>query len=100
MKILVVDDEELIREVIKEYLIIEDYVVDEAADGEEAVKLAKDKDYDLIIMEIMTPNKDGYQACKEIKQLKRDFLNKKANIYLKINKSKLGTGKGIISYEL
>ena len=37
---------------------------------------------------------------KEIKQLKRDFLNKKANIYLKINKSKLGTGKEIISYEL
>lgn len=70
MKILVVDDEELIREVIKEYLIIEDYVVDEAADGEEAVKLAKDKDYDLIIMDIMMPNKDGYQACKEIKQFK------------------------------
>ncbi len=39
-------------------------------------------------------------SIKEIKQLKRDFLNKKANIYLKINKSKLGTGKGIISYEL
>ncbi len=39
-------------------------------------------------------------SIKEIKQLKRDFLNKKANIYLKINKSKLGTGKEIISYEL
>ena len=70
MKILVVDDEKLIREVIKEYLVLEDYKVDEAEDGNEAVEKTKSNDYDLIIMDIMMPNKDGYQACKEIKQFK------------------------------
>lgn len=70
MKILIVDDEALIREVIKEYLLIEGYEVDEAADGEEAVKKALEKDYTLIIMDIMMPHKDGYQACKEIRAKK------------------------------
>ncbi len=70
MRILIVDDEELIRNVIKEYLKMENYIIDEAADGDEAVNLAKQKDYDLIIMDIMMPKKDGYQACKEIKQSK------------------------------
>ena len=70
MKILIVDDEALIRDVIKEYLLIEGYEVDEASDGEEAVKKALEKDYTLIIMDIMMPHKDGYQACKEIRAKK------------------------------
>lgn len=70
MRILIVDDEELIRNVIKEYLKMENYIIDEAADGDEAVNLAKQKNYDLIIMDIMMPKKDGYQACKKIKQSK------------------------------
>lgn len=70
MKILVVDDEELIRGVIKEYLTLENFIVDEAQDGNEAVEKAKENDYNLIIMDIMMPKKDGYQACKEIKQIK------------------------------
>lgn len=70
MNILVVDDEELIRQVIKEYLTLEGYNVDEAVDGEDAVCKARDKDYSLIIMDIMMPKKDGYQACKEIKEIK------------------------------
>ncbi len=68
MKILVCDDEQLIREVIKEYLSLEGYEVSEAIDGEEAVNKARENDYSLIIMDIMMPNKDGYQACKEIKK--------------------------------
>lgn len=68
MKILVCDDEQLIREVIKEYLCLEGYEVSEAIDGEEAVNKARENDYSLIIMDIMMPNKDGYQACKEIKK--------------------------------
>ena len=52
MKILVVDDEELIRNVIREYLIMEEYTVDEANDGLEAITKAKENDYNLIIMEI------------------------------------------------
>jgi two-component system, OmpR family, response regulator ResD len=70
MHILVVDDEELIRNVIKEYLTLENFIVDEAEDGDAAINKAKNNDYDLIIMDIMMPNKDGYQACKEIKAIK------------------------------
>ncbi len=70
MKILVVDDEDLIRNVIKEYLTMDDYTVDEAGNGEEAIEKAKNNDYNLIIMDIMMPKMDGYQACKEIKKIK------------------------------
>ena len=70
MKILVVDDEELIRNVIKEYLQLDGFSVDEAQDGEEALYKALHNDYDLLIMDIMMPKKDGYQACKEIKMTK------------------------------
>ena len=70
MKVLVVDDEELIRNVIKEYLSQEGYIVDEASDGEIAVTKALNSNYDLIIMDIMMPNKDGFSAVKEIKEKK------------------------------
>ncbi len=70
MKILVVDDEMLIREVVKEYLTLDGFLVDEASDGDEAVKLALQNDYNLIIMDIMMPKKDGYQAVKEIRKVK------------------------------
>ena len=70
MKILVVDDEMLIREVVKEYLTLDGFLVDEACDGDEAVKLALQNDYNLIIMDIMMPKKDGYQAVKEIRKVK------------------------------
>jgi len=70
MKILVVDDEELIRNVVKEYLALEGISVDEAVDGLDAVNKAKNSDYDLIVMDIMMPKMDGYQACKEIKKIK------------------------------
>lgn len=67
MKILICDDEQLIRQVIKEYLNLEGYQVDEAVDGDDAIEKAQQNEYSLIIMDIMMPNKDGYQACKEIK---------------------------------
>ena len=70
MHILIVDDEELIRNVIKEYLTLENYFVEEACDGQEAILKAKSKDYDLIIMDIMMPKLDGFQAVKEIKKEK------------------------------
>lgn len=66
LRILIVDDEELIRTVIKEYAIIEGYEVDEAENGREAVTKCESVNYDLIIMDIMMPKLDGYQAVKEI----------------------------------
>lgn len=69
MKILVCDDESLIRNVIKEYLVIERYEVIEAENGVEAIELAKNNSIDLVIMDIMMPKMDGYQAVKEIKKI-------------------------------
>ncbi|MDE6731514.1 MAG: response regulator transcription factor [Oscillospiraceae bacterium] len=70
-KILVVDDEENIREVIREYAEFEGHEVDEAGDGMKAIEMAKEKDYDIIIMDVMLPRLDGYSACKEIRKLKQ-----------------------------
>lgn len=70
MHILIVDDEELIRDVIKEYAENESFTCDEASNGEKAIDLVTYKDYDLIIMDIMMPHMDGYQAIKEIKKIK------------------------------
>ena len=65
IKILVVDDEYLIRNVIKEYCQSEGYKVDEASNGEEAIDKVYENEYDLIIMDIMMPDMDGYEASKE-----------------------------------
>lgn len=70
MHILIVDDEALIRDVIKDYLLNEGYTSDEASDGYEAIELVEENDYDLIIMDIMMPHMDGYQALKTIKEIK------------------------------
>ena len=69
-RILVVDDEPGIREVIREYGEFNGYEIAEAEDGMSAVGLCKLNDYDLIIMDIMMPKLDGFSACKEIKKIK------------------------------
>ena len=70
MKILVVDDEMNIRNVVREYAEHEGFKVDEAGDGMEAVSMAKAQDYDLIVMDVMMPRLDGFSACKEIRKTK------------------------------
>jgi DNA-binding response OmpR family regulator len=69
-KILIVDDEEKIRAVIREYAQFNHYDTDEAEDGIQAVNKCLKEDYDLIIMDIMMPKLDGYAACKEIRKEK------------------------------
>lgn len=69
-KILIVDDEIQIRDMIKKYAIYEGFEVDEASDGLEAIYLASDNDYDCIIMDIMMPNLDGFSAAKRIRDTK------------------------------
>ena len=69
-KILVVDVEPGIREVIREYGEFNGYEIAEAEDGMSAVGLCKLNDYDLIIMDIMMPKLDGFSACKEIRKIK------------------------------
>lgn len=68
-KLLVVDDEPKIREVIREYAEFNGYEVTEAADGMSAVGLCKLNEYDLVILDIMMPKLDGFSACKEIKKI-------------------------------
>lgn len=68
MNILIVDDEILIRNVIKEYLKLENYTYDEAENGIDAINLVKKNNYDCILMDIMMPKLDGYSAIKEIKK--------------------------------
>ena len=67
MKILVVDDERLLVKGIKFNLENEGYTVDAAYDGEDAVNMARSGEYDLIILDLMMPKKDGLQACQEIR---------------------------------
>ena len=69
-KLLVVDDEDKIREVVKEYAEFSGYEVTEAADGMSAIGLCKLNDYDLIIMDVMMPKLDGFSSVKEIKKIK------------------------------
>ena len=69
-KILIVDDEQKIREVIREYAEFNGYEVEEAENGMEAIGLCKLNDYDVIVMDIMMPKLDGFSACKEIRKFK------------------------------
>lgn len=69
-KLLIVDDEAKIREVIKEYAEFSGYEAHEAADGMSAVGMVKLNDYDLIIMDVMMPKLDGFSSVKEIQKIK------------------------------
>ncbi|MBQ4363320.1 MAG: response regulator transcription factor [Oscillospiraceae bacterium] len=65
-KVLIVDDEKNIRNVIKEYAQFEGYETEEAEDGMQAVEMCRKESYDLIIMDVMMPRLDGFSAVKEI----------------------------------
>jgi DNA-binding response OmpR family regulator len=68
MRILVVDDEARIRELIRKYAVFEDFEVVEAENGMQAVEVARKQDFDLIIMDVMMPELDGFSACREIRK--------------------------------
>jgi DNA-binding response OmpR family regulator len=67
-KILLVDDEERIRAMIKEYLILEEYDIEEASNGVEALNLFKQKTYVFVILDVMMPKMDGWSVCREIRK--------------------------------
>lgn len=69
-RILVVDDEEKIRTIIKKYAEFEGYEIQEAKDGMEAVQLCRRQDFDVIVMDVMMPELDGFSACREIRKEK------------------------------
>lgn len=67
-QILVVDDEDRIRRLIRMYLEREDFVVEEAENGKEALDLALENDYDVILLDIMMPEMDGWTLCEAIRK--------------------------------
>ena len=69
-KILVVDDEEKIRAIIRKYGEFEGYEVTEACDGMEAIEICKKQDFDVMILDVMMPKLDGFSTCREIKKIK------------------------------
>lgn len=70
-KILVVDDEDRIRHLIKMYLEREDFEIEEADNGEDALELALKNDYDVILLDIMMPGMDGIEVCQELRKEKQ-----------------------------
>ena len=69
VKILIADDEEQIRRIVKKYGEFEGYEVAEAADGLEAVRLCREKTFDVVILDVMMPQLDGFSACREIRKM-------------------------------
>jgi len=69
-RILVVDDEERIRRLLKMYLEKEGYAIEEAEDGEQALRLATTGDFDLILLDVMLPGIDGIEVCTRLRQFK------------------------------
>lgn len=70
LRILIVDDEVKIREVVNEYAKVSGYECDQASNGKDAIEMVKNNDYDCIILDIMMPELDGFSACKKIKAIK------------------------------
>ena len=91
--ILVVDDESRIRSIIKKYAEFEGHTVTEAADGMEAIRLCRSQSFDLIVMDIMMPELDGFSACREIRktsQIPIIMLSARGEEYDKINGFEVG----------
>ena len=63
-RILIVDDEDRIRRLLKMYLEREQYTIEEADNGDTALEMALQNDYDLILLDLMMPGKDGIEVCK------------------------------------
>ena len=88
-----VDDEVRIRSIIKKYAEFEGHTVTEAGDGMEAVRLCRVKEFDIIIMDIMMPELDGFSACREIRKFSQTpiiMLSARGEEYDKINGFSLG----------
>jgi len=92
-RILIVDDEQKIRLMIRKYAEFEGHKVVEAGDGMEAVLLCRDQDFDAIVMDVMMPELDGFSACREILKHRKIpvlMLSARGEEYDKINGFELG----------
>lgn len=72
-KVLIVDDDTEIRELIKGDLILSGYMVDDASDGEMGLGLAIKNSYDAILLDVMMPKMDGFEVCENIRKINKDI---------------------------
>ena len=92
-KILIVDDEEKIRTLVKKYAVFEGHEVTEASNGMEAIKICENNDFDIIILDVMMPELDGFSTCRKIRQTKQTpilMLSARGEEYDRINGFELG----------
>lgn len=92
-RLLIVDDEEKIRQLLRKYAEFDGHQVVEAADGMAAVRLCREQDFDAIVMDVMMPELDGFSACREIFKFKRMpvlMLSARGEEYDKIHGFELG----------
>ncbi len=98
-KILVVDDEFRIRQIIRKYAEFEGYEVEEAVDGMQAISVCRQKKFDLIIMDVMMPELDGFSACREIRKFCDTpiiMLSARGEEYDKIHGFELGSDDYVV----
>ena len=99
MTLLVVDDESRIRELIRKYAVFEGYEVVEASNGMEAVDLCRSRNFDLVIMDVMMPELDGFSACREIRktsQVPMLMLSARGEEYDRIHGFELGVDDYVV----
>ena len=98
-KLLIADDEEMIRRLIVKYAEYEGHTVVEAADGMQAVELCRKEQFDLVICDIMMPELDGFSACREIRKFSAVpiiMLSARGEEYDKINGFELGVDDYVV----
>jgi Response regulators consisting of a CheY-like receiver domain and a winged-helix DNA-binding domain len=92
-RILIVDDEEKIRALVKKYAVFEGHETTEASNGMEAVELCRINDFDIIILDIMMPELDGFSTCREIRKTQQTpilMLSARGEEYDRISGFELG----------
>ena len=98
-KILIVDDEFRIRQIIRKYAEFEGHTVEEAVDGMQAIEICRNNHYDLIIMDVMMPELDGFSACREIRKFSSTpviMLSARGEEYDKIHGFELGSDDYVV----
>lgn len=98
-KLLVVDDEARIRELIRKYAEFEGHTVEETGDGMQAIEVCRKNNYDLIIMDVMMPELDGFSACREIRKFSNTpviMLSARGEEYDKIHGFELGSDDYVV----
>lgn len=98
-RILVVDDEFRIRQIIRKYAEFEGHSVEEAVDGMQAIEVCRKEEFDLIIMDVMMPELDGFSACREIRKFRQTpiiMLSARGEEYDKIHGFELGSDDYVV----